>query len=338
MKVLRLHQPHDFRFHDEPIPTPAEGEVLIKMAAVSICGSDIHWYAEGGIGSARLKTPLVLGHELSGTIASGERQGERVAIDPSITCGHCEYCETGNPNFCTSLRFAGDGLTVGGGMQEYLTWPLRSVITLPDQIPFAEAAVLEALGVGIHAIDLGHLRMGMTVGIFGCGPIGLMMIQLARLSGASYIVATDKLPQRVEAARRFGADLAIQANDGAEVAEIMVATHKRGLDVTFEVAGTNPAVDTATAAARPGAKVILVGIPAENETIFNPSIVRRKGLTVKWVRRMKHVYPRALQFVQNGSVDISSIITHRFPFSKAQEAFVEAEKREGLKVILEFNQ
>jgi L-iditol 2-dehydrogenase len=338
MKVLRLHQPHDLRFHDEPVPTPLEGEVLVKLAAVSICGSDIHWFSEGGIGTARLTSPLVLGHELSGTIASGERKGERVAIDPSITCGHCEYCLEGNPNFCTSLRFAGDGLTTGGGMQEYLNWPIRSLVTLPDQIPFAEAAVLEALGVGIHAIDLGHVRMGMSVGIFGCGPIGLMMIQLARLSGATYIVATDRLPQRVEAARRFGADLALQANSGEEVAEIMAATHKRGLDVTFEVAGTNPAVDTAAATAKPGARVVLVGIPAENQTSFNPSIVRRKGLTVKWVRRMKHVYPRAIQFAQNKLVDISSVITHRFPFSEAQSAFLEAEKREGLKVVLEFNQ
>jgi len=324
------------RFHDEPVPTPLDGEALVKIAAVSICGSDIHWFSEGGIGTARLTSPLVLGHELSGTIASGERKGERVAIDPAIPCGQCDFCREGNPNFCASLRFAGDGMTVGGGLQEYLSWPLKSLVSLPDQIPFAEASALEALGVGMHAIDLGHLRVGMSVGIFGCGPIGLMMVQLARLSGAGYIVATDNIPQRVEAARRFGADLALQADGGKEVEEIMAATHKRGLDVTFEVAGTNPAVDAATITARAGAKVILVGIPAENQTCFNPSIVRRKGLTVKWVRRMKNVYRRAINLVQNGRIDMAAMITRRFPFSEAPQAFFEAEKREGIKVVLEF--
>jgi len=338
MKVARLHQIHDFRFHDEPIPTPAEGEVLIKMAAVSICGSDIHWFADGGIGTARLNSPIVLGHELSGTIASGDRQGERVAIDPAIPCGCCEFCREGNPNFCTSLRFAGDGMTIGGGMQEYLNWPTKSLFALPDNIPFAEAAALEALGVGIHAIDLGHLNLGMSVGIYGCGPIGLLMIQLARLSGASFIVATDRLHQRVEAARRFGADLALQADSGREAIEILAATKNRGLDVTFEVAGDSAAVDTAVTTAMPGAKVILVGIPADDQTCFKASSLRRKGLTVKWVRRMKHVYPRAINLVQEGMVDISSVITHHFPFAETQAAFLEAEKRSGLKVIIEFDQ
>ncbi|HVN52834.1 MAG TPA: alcohol dehydrogenase catalytic domain-containing protein [Anaerolineaceae bacterium] len=338
MKVLRLHQPHDLRFHDEPAPVPEAGEELVKMAAVSICGSDLHWFAEGGIGTARLTRPLVLGHEMAGMIVSGSREGERVAIDPAIPCGKCEFCREGNPNFCTALRFAGDGLTVDGGLQEYIRWPSKSIWPLPESISFGEAAVLEALGVGIHSIDLGHLRVGMSVGIFGCGPIGLMMVQLARLAGAAFIVATDRLPQRVEAARRFGAHLALQADDGREAGEILAATHHRGLDVTFEVAGDNAAVETAAATAKPGAKVVLVGIPPEDRTSFQASTVRRKGLTVKWVRRMKHVYPRAIRLVEEGLVDVHAIITHRFPFSQAQQAFEEAANRNGLKVILEFEE
>ena len=336
MKVLRLHRPHEFHFHDEPVPDTAEGEVLVKMEAVSICGSDIHWFAEGGIGTAHLTSPLVLGHELSGTIASGKRQGERVAIDPAIPCGQCEFCREGNPNFCNSLRFAGDGMTAGGGLQEYLNWPIKSLVTLPDDISFAEAAVLEALGVGIHAIDLGHLRTGMSVGIFGCGPIGILMIQLARLSGASFISATDRLPQRLEAARRAGADLVLPADSGREADRILDATHNRGMDVAFEVAGDNDAVDAAVTSAKPGARVVLVGIPPDDTTTFKASTIRRKGLTIKLVRRMKHVYPRAVDLVQKGLVDINAVITHRFPFSEAPQAFFEAEKRDGLKVVVEF--
>ncbi|MCE1254521.1 MAG: zinc-binding dehydrogenase, partial [Anaerolineae bacterium] len=320
MKISRLYHTHDIRLEETPLPQPDEGEVLVRLAAMSICGSDIHWFAEGGIGTYTLKQALVLGHELSGLIDSGPRKGERVAIDPAIPCGHCEFCEEGNPNFCTSLKFAGDGLT-NGGLSEWITWPERCLFTLPDSISFAEGAMLEALGVGIHAIDLGHLRPAMSVGIFGCGPIGLLMIQLARLSGAGLIVATDKLPQRLEAARKMGADLVIPADKGKEVEAIMQATHKRGLDVTFEAAGENDAVEAALTAAKPGARVVLVGIPSDDKVSFKASTVRRKGLTIKMVRRMKLVYPRAIQLVQSGKIDVKSLITDRFPFELTQKAF-----------------
>jgi L-iditol 2-dehydrogenase len=176
----------------------------------------------------------------------------------------------------------------------------------------------------------------MSVGIYGCGPIGLMMIQMARLSGATYIVATDKIPQRLEAARHYGANLVIPADSSQVTAEIMAATHNRGVDVAFEVAGDNNAVETAVTTAKLGARVVLVGIPPDDNTSFKASTIRRKGLTIKLVRRMKHVYPRAIDLVQKRLVDVNSIITHRFPFSEAPQAFIEAEKRDGLKVVVEF--
>ncbi len=336
MKISRLYNTHDIRLEETPLPEPGEGEALVRLAAMSICGSDIHWFAEGGIGTYTLEQPLVLGHELSGIIDSGPRKGERVAIDPAIPCGHCEFCEEGNPNFCTSLKFAGDGKT-DGGLSEWIVWPERCLFALPDSVSFAEGAMLEALGVGIHAIDLGHLRPAMSVGIFGCGPIGLLMIQLARLSGATTIIATDKLPQRLDTARRLGADLALPAEDGKEVEAIMQATHHRGLDVTFEAAGENAAVETAVATAKPGARVVLVGIPSDDLISFKASTVRRKGLTIKMVRRMKLVYPRAIRLVQSGRIDIKSLISQRFPFAQTQQAFEAAEKRNGIKVIVEFN-
>ena len=334
MQVVRLHGAGDLRLHDEPMPSPGPGESLVRVTAVSICGSDIHWFAEGGIGDARIKQPLVLGHEFAGVIASGERSGERVAVDPAIPCGVCEFCLEGNPNFCTSMRFAGDG-KFDGALREYVAWPTHCLFRLPESIGDAEGALLEALGVGIHAIDLGHLRPGMSVGIFGCGPIGLLMVQLARISGATHIIATDKLPHRLEAAKSFGATNVFQAEGGQETAEILAATHRRGVDVAFEVAGENDAVETAVAAAKPGARVVLVGIPADDRTTFTASTARRKGLTIKLVRRMKHTYPRAIALVEHGLVDVRSLVTHRFPLTEAKPAFVEAEKRSGLKVVVE---
>jgi len=334
MQVVRLHGAGDLRLHDEPTPSPGPGESLVRVTAISICGSDIHWFAEGGIGDARIKQPLVLGHEFAGMIARGERSGERVAIDPAIACGVCEFCLEGNPNFCTSMRFAGDG-KFDGALREYVAWPTHCLFRLPESIGNAEGALLEPLGVGIHAIDLGHLRPGMSVGIFGCGPIGLLMVQLARISGATHIIATDKLPHRLEAAKSFGATDVFQAEGGKETAEILAATHRCGVDVAFEVAGENDAVETAVAAAKRGARVVLVGIPADDRTAFNASTARRKGLTIKLVRRMKHTYPRAIALVEHGLVDVRSLVTHRFPLTQAKPAFVEAEKRSGLKVVVE---
>jgi len=334
MQVVRLHSAGDLRLHDEPMPVPGPGESLVRVAAVSVCGSDIHWFAEGGIGDARIKQPLVLGHEFAGVITGGERSGERVAVDPAISCGVCEFCLEGNPNFCTSMHFAGDG-KFDGALREYVAWPTHCLFRLPESISDAEGALLEALGVGIHAIDLGHLRAGMSVGIFGCGPIGLLMVQLARISGATRIIATDKLPHRLEAAKSFGATNVFQAEGGTEAAEILAATNRRGVDVAFEVAGENDAVETAVAAAKPGARVVLVGIPADDRTTFAASTARRKGLTIKLVRRMKHTYPRAIALVEHGLVDVRSLVTHRFPLTEAKPAFVEAEKRSGLKVVVE---
>lgn len=334
MRVLRLHGLNDIRLHEEPLPQTAVGEVLVRVRTVSICGSDLHWFTEGGIGDVRLKEPVILGHEFAGEIASGTRAGERVAIDPAIPCGSCEFCLEGNPNLCANLHFAGDGLT-SGGLQEYITWPERCLFTLPDRLSFADGAVLEAFGVGIHSIDLGHLRPGMSVGIYGCGPIGLLMIQLARLSGASQIIATDLLAHRLEYAREFGASEVFLAEGGRENEAIRKATNGRGVDVAFEVAGENDAIETAIATAKPGARVVLVGIPAIDRTEFNASTARRKGLTIKFVRRMKHVYPRAISMVERGLVDLRSIVTASYPMADAGEAFRVASKRTGIKVVVE---
>jgi L-iditol 2-dehydrogenase len=334
MKTIRLHTTGDLRLHDETVPEPGLGETLIRVKAVGICGSDLHWFREAGIGDARLEKPLVLGHEFAGVIADGQRQGERVAVDPAIPCNHCEFCLQGNPNLCTHLRFAGHG-TQDGALREYIAWPTGCLHPLPESLSEADGVMLEPLGVAIHAIDLGKVKTGMTVGVFGAGPIGLMILQLAHIAGAQAVYVTDILPHRVDAAHKLGAAKAILVGDGNEVDQVLQATGSRGVDVAFEVAGEDKAVEDAMTAVRPGGRVILTGIPADDRTSFPASAARRKGLTIKMVRRMKYTYPRAIQLVENGLMDVRSLVTHRFPLEQAQQAFSVALQREGLKTIIE---
>lgn len=330
MKSIRLHGTGNLQIHDEPIPVVGAGEKLVRIKSVGVCGSDLHWFSEGSIGDAKLERPLVLGHEFAGET----EDGQRVAIDPAISCGHCEYCERGHPNLCANLIFAGHDKT-DGALRECMAWSEKSLFSIPDSFSFDDGAMLEPLGIAIHSVDLGHLKAGMTVGVFGCGPIGLLIMQMAKLAGAANIIATDKLVHRVEAAKGFGASQAFLVDDQRGVGEMLAATNGRGVDVAFEAAGVQDAVDDAVAAVRPGGKVILAGIPNDDRTYFSASIARRKGLTIKLVRRMKHTYPRAIELVSKGLVDVRSLVTHRFPLEEAREAFRVAERREGLKIIIE---
>ncbi len=334
MKVLRLHSPGDVRLHEEPIPVPSEGEVLLRVSAVGLCGSDLHWLSEGAIGDARLVKPLVLGHEFAGVIESGELRGQCVAVEPSVGCGRCEFCLEGNPNLCLNQRFAGHDRE-DGALREYMAWPAHALFPLPDSFSDIDGVMLEPLGVAIHAVDLGHLRPGMTVGVFGCGPIGLLVLQVARISGAATIVATDKLPHRLEAAAALGAAAVFPADGGREGEEIVKFTGGRGVDVAFEASDDNGAVEAAVAAAKPGARIVLIGIPADNRTSFTASTARRKGLTFVMVRRMKLTYPRAIHLVKSGLVDVRAVVSHRFPMSEFERAILVARRREGLKVIIE---
>lgn len=329
MKTLRLHAAHDLRFHDEPAPVPGVGEALLRIKAVGICGSDLHWYQESGIGDARLDHLLVLGHEFTAVTEAGER----VAVEPSIACGQCEYCQRGDPNLCENLIFAGHG-NQDGALRQQIVWPRRCLFPISDRLSDAEGVMLEPLGVAMHAVDLGKLRVGMSVGVFGVGPIGLLVLQLVRLSGAETIVVTDKLSHRLEAARSLGATSAILAGTETEVREVMAATGGRGVDVAFEVAGENEAVETAIASVKPGGRVVLIGIPGDDRTSFSASTARRKGLTLILTRRMKHTYPHAIRLVESGQVDVRSLVTHTFQFEQAADAFTLATRREGLKVVI----
>ena len=328
MRVARLHGARDVRLHDEPIPTPNANESLVRISAVGICGSDLHWFSDAGIGDARLERPLILGHEFAGVV---ETTGHRVAVDPLISCGVCEPCREGKSNLCAAQRFAGHGAD-DGALRDYIAWRNECFFPLPDTLSDEEGAMLEPLGVAIHAVRLANIEPGMTVGVFGCGPIGLLIAQVARVSGAARVIATEKLAHRIDAAKQFGAEIFL--GDGDEARAILSATQQRGVDVAFEVAGEQAAVDAALASVKPGGCVILAGIPAEDRTSFAASIARRKELTIKLVRRMRDTYPRAIHLVTSGQVDVRSLITHRFPLEKTGEAFAVAQRREGIKVMV----
>jgi L-iditol 2-dehydrogenase len=330
VKAARLHGVGDVRIADEPMPQPGPGEELVQVTAVGLCGSDLHWYADGGIGDAVLARPLVVGHEFAGVIAAGPRAGERVAVDPAIPCLTCPLCRDGHPNLCPTIGFAGHG-TRDGGLREFLAWPARLLYPLPATLSDADGALLEPLGVAIHSMDLAHLRLGDTAAVIGCGPIGLLLVQAVRVAGAACVLAVDPLAHRREAALRFGADAVA---DPAAGAEFFAAEAGLGVDVSFDVSGSPAAVDLALVAARPGARVILVGIPDEDETTFRASLARRKGLTLVAVRRMKEVYPRAIGLAERGLVDLPGLVTHRYPLAEAATAFRTAAAREGLKVVV----
>jgi L-iditol 2-dehydrogenase len=330
VRVARLHGPGDVRLHDEPRPTPGPGEVLVRVEAVGLCGSDLHWFSEGSIGGVPLTRALVPGHELAGTT----EDGRRVAVDPAIPCEECPLCLEGHPNLCPTIRFAGYGED-DGALSEWMAWPERCVFPLPEELSAIDGAMLEPLGVALHAVDLAHLRPGATVGVFGCGPIGLLAVQAARLAGAGRVFATDlpSRPHRLEAARALGAE-AVPA-DGGEAREILESTKGLGLDAAVEAAGENAAVDAAILAARPGARVVIAGIPAEDRISFLASPARRKGLSLVLSRRMKHTYPRAIELAVAGRVDLRSLVTRRFPLEDAGAAFASAATRDGLKVVVE---
>jgi L-iditol 2-dehydrogenase len=324
LKALRLHAVGDLRLTEEEPPEPGDGELLLRVHAVGLCGSDRHWFAEGAIGDAVLTRPLVLGHEFVATVANGRRAGQRVAVDPSRACGSCEPCLAGLEHLCLNVRFAGHG-TTDGALRSLMAWPGELAHPIPDSISDTEGALLEPLGVALHALDLGHAGPSTTAGVFGCGPLGLLLIQALHAAGASVAVATDVLPHRVEAARVLGVAHAVPAGEDAGVT----------VDVAFEVSGEDAALDEAIAATRPGGRVVLVGIPSGDQTTFTASVARRKGLTLLICRRMRPSHlPRAIELAGSGAVELASLVTGRYALDEWETAFADLRDRRGHKVVV----
>ncbi|HYJ76452.1 MAG TPA: alcohol dehydrogenase catalytic domain-containing protein, partial [Kineosporiaceae bacterium] len=330
---IRLYAPGDVRLAKEEAPRAAAAESLVRVTDVGICGSDLHWFAEGGIGDARLTRPVVPGHEIAGVVEEGPLAGTPVAVDPAIPCGTCPSCLRGHRNLCPQMDFAGHGM-IDGGMRELMAWPTHLLHPLPPALGTTEGAVLEPLGVAIHALDLGHLRPACTVAVVGCGPIGLLLLQAALASGATAALAVDPLAHRRDEAIRRGATLALAPDEAA--ARSWRDDLGDEVDVTFELAGNDAAVEQAMDVVRPGGRVVLGGIPSDDRTSFPASLARRKGLTLALLRRMKDdVYERGTRLAETGRVDLTSLVTARYPLEQADEAFRVAASRRGLKVVIQ---
>jgi L-iditol 2-dehydrogenase len=332
MRVARVMGPRDIRLEDAPVPAPGPGEALVRIVAVGICGSDLHYYAHGRIGDVRFAPGHVLGHEVCGVVealgpgTTGPAPGAPVAVDPAIHCGRCRFCAEGHPNFCRDLRFFGSPPTAGA-LQEHLTHPAHLLHPLPAGIPFPVGAAIEPLGVAIHAVDLGHLTLGASVAVFGCGPVGLMVAGVAQLAGARLVCATEPLAHRRKLAPQFGVTAVFDPDQDDVVRGIKERTGGDGVDVAFEVAGSRTATAQAARVVRPGGTLVLVGYWETDEVTLPGITAMRKGLTIRFVRRMKHTFPRAIDVVHRGQMNLSALITHEFPLARVAEAFARAEQR-----------
>jgi L-iditol 2-dehydrogenase len=331
MFAARLHGPKELRVERVARPkAPGPRQVLLRVKATGICGSDLHSYLDARIGDTIVQSPLILGHEFSGIVEGvgsdsldGQfeplKPGTRVAVDPAQPCGRCELCEQGHPNLCRRLHFCGN-FPDGGSLCEWMHMPARSCFPVHDSLDDSAAALLEPLGVAIHAVDLARIRVAQSLAIFGAGPIGLLILQVARLAGADPIYVVDQFDWRLELARRWGAVTVNFAKDNP-LHRITKGTAGRGVDVAIEAAWADHSIEQAAEVLRLGGRLVLVGIPGDDCLSMKHSTARRKGLTILMSRRMKHVYPRAIQLVQSGRIELAGLVSHRFPLQRAGEAF-----------------
>ena len=328
---VRLHAPRLMKVEQlsDPRP-PGKGEVLVRVGAAGICGSDLHTYLEGQIGDTKLRGPLVLGHEFAGTIErTGEgaftedhlllKEGMNVAVDPAQPCGECELCLRGHPNLCTNLHFCGL-FPDGGCFCERIVMPAKTCFPLPDQMDLETGALLEPLGVALHAVSLAKPRADESAVIIGAGPIGLLLLQAATLSGMKPVYVVEQLPWRLSLVEKFGGIPIDSAKTDAKE-KLKIQTLGRGVDVAFEAAWADSTVQLAAEMTRYGGRLVLVGIPREDQLTMQHSTARRKGLTILLSRRMKHTYPRSIDLVAKGLINVKSIVSHRFPLQQLPEAF-----------------
>ncbi len=347
MMAAQLYGPRDLRVEQVPRPpAPRAGEVLLHVTAVGVCGSDIHTYQDARIGDTVVETPLILGHEFAGVIeaigpdsldgnAAPLQVGERVAVDPAQPCGRCELCEQGHPNLCHRLHFCGT-YPDAGSLSEYMIMPAHSCFPIPDDLDDASAALLEPLGIAIHAIDLAKVRVADSAVILGAGPIGLYCLQMARLSGADPVYVVDQFPWRLAMAERYGG-IPINFKQTNPIDAIKAATAGRGVDVAIEAAWADHSIQWAAEMARLGGRLVLVGIPGPDRLEMKHSTARRKGLTIRLSRRMKHTYPRAIKLAISGAVDLTGIVSHRFPLAETPQAYALNERYgdEVVKIIID---
>jgi L-iditol 2-dehydrogenase len=311
------------------VPEPKiikDNDVLLKVEMVGICGSDVHYYETGEIGTEVVEYPFVVGHECAGTVVdvgkgvSRVKPGDRVAVEPAIVCHECDQCKMGRENTCLNLRFLGCPGQISGAMCEYIVMPEDCCFGIAESVTFTQAVLCEPLAIAIYAVRQAHLQENSDIAILGAGPIGLSCLVSALAEGAKTCYVTDKVKERVEAARKNGADWAGNPEE-EDIVEAVLKQQPLGMDVVFECAGQQETVDEAIDLLKPGGTLMMIGIPRIERISFIIEKARRSEVSFINVRRQNECAQAAIDLVASGKVDVDFMATHTFKLEQAQEAF-----------------
>ena len=311
------------------VPTPAivnPADVLLKIEYVGVCGSDVHYYETGRIGSQVVQFPFTVGHECSATVAEmgsevkNLQKGQPVVVEPAVSCWQCAQCKAGRPHTCENLKFLGCPGQIAGCLSEYLVMPAECCLPTHDAITLQQGVLCEPFAIGVYAVQQSGLSDGQTAAIFGAGPIGLSCLAAAQYEDASAIYMTEKIPERIEIAQNAGADWVGNPETEDVVAEIS-RQYPGGVDIAFECAGQQETLDQAIRILKPGGKLMMIGIPREDRVSFCPDLIRRKEIAIINVRRQDHCTQKAIDRIASGKVNLDYMITHTYPFEQTQQAF-----------------
>lgn len=327
MLVAELSNPHQFRLTGTPPPAdPSPGQIQVAVKAVGICGSDLHYFGEGGIGAARCVYPMVLGHEPAGAVVktgagvSGWSAGDRAVLEPALYCYHCEFCMSGRHNVCANLRFMSMP-EEPGFFREFVNLPASNLLPLPANLSDAEGALVEPLAVAVHSMQFAMPQPGETAVVFGAGPIGLLTIAVLKLSGVTRIWAVEPVAARRALAVALGADAAIDPSGSDPVREILRDTSRRGVDIAIDCAARGDSINQCIHLVRNAGRVVVTGIPSEDHIRLAFHIMRRKEAAFYSVRRSNHDSEAALRLLAGDPRRFAPILTHQRPLSQIQQAF-----------------
>ena len=329
MKVAVMLGIGKMGFEERDIPQPKDDEVLVKLEYVGICGSDLHYYESGAIGDYVVKPPFVHGHEPGGTVVEIKKNvthlkvGDRVALEPGKTCGHCEFCKTGRYNLCPDVVFFATP-PVDGVFQEYVAHEAGLCFKLPDNVSTMEGALIEPLAVGFHAARQGGAQAGQVAVVTGAGCIGLVSMMALKAMGVSKVYSVDVMDKRLDKALELGADGVINGSREDAVKKVMELTGGMGCDLVIETAGTEITTRQAVQMTKKGATIVLVGYSKTGEIKMPISLALDKELTFKTVFRYRHIYPMAIDAVASGRVNLKGIVTNEFALDDIQEAMDES--------------
>jgi len=344
MKVAYFTGLRQLELRDEPEPElDGPDSVLLRIDRVGVCGSDVHYYANGGIGRQRVQYPATLGHECAGTIvdvgSAVERPapGDRVAVDPAMVCGTCDQCLAGRRNTCRNLKFMGSPGQAPGAVAEYRVVPAENCLVIPDPVSLDEAVLVEPLSIGMHAVRLAEVYPGARIAVLGAGPIGLSVLVWAKVTAPATVYVTDLIDRRLQVAQKYGADWT-GSPEREDVVAAITEREPRGLDLVFECSGDPTCIDQGIRLLTPGGMLLLLGIPAMTPQVdFDIHTMRSKELAFQSVRRQKGCMAPSIRLIAEGHVDTAPLLTHRFALDEIRDAFeLVADYRDGvIKALIE---